>query len=359
MPEEKVPGAVGMVAALTAVGGGLGIVLAGPIVTALDYHWLFWIPFIALVLVTAAAQILLPESHVTKPGKINWLAAMLMSGWLVALLIAASEAPTWGWGSSKVIGLLIATVIIGVIWVLVESRSANPLIDMKMMRVRAVWTNNLVALLFGVGLYAMFAFLPEFLQTSPRYGYGFGASVTQSGLMILPQTATMFVIGLFAANLARKLGAKNLVVAGSTVATLSFVLITFQHDQEWEIYVVTALIGTGFGLAFTAMSNLIIAAVPPEQTGVASGMNANIRTIGGSLGAAFMASVVTASAGSNGVPTEAGYQHGFLMLGGALLLSAVAALLIPVTGRKVGPDILAHAELAIVAAGTLVGDDPE
>jgi EmrB/QacA subfamily drug resistance transporter len=360
LPEEKVPGAVGIIAALTAVGAGLGIVLAGPIVDALNYHWLFWIPFLMITAAAVAAQVLVPESRVTKPGRINWRAALLLSGWLVALLIAASEAPTWGWGSAKVVGLLVATVVIGVIWVVVESKSANPLIDMKMMRVRAVWTNNLVALLFGVGLYAMFAFLPEFLQTSPSAGYGFGASVTKSGLMILPQAATMFIIGLFAGDLARRLGAKNLVVAGSTVATLSFVLITFQHDQEWEIYVVTGLIGAGFGLAFTAMSNLIIAAVPSEQTGVASGMNANIRTIGGSLGAAFMASVVTASAGRDGVPAESGYEHGFLLLGGALLLSALAALLIPATtSRRARRDELSHPELAIVAAGTLVGDEPE
>jgi MFS family permease len=369
-PAAKVPGAVGIIAALTAVGAGLGIVLAGPIVDALDYHWLFWIPLIMIVLGAIAAQLFVPESRVRTAGKINWPAAALMSGWLVALLIAASEAPTWGWGSSKVVGLLVLTVVLALVWVMVESRSDNPLIDMKMMRIRAVWTTNVVALLFGVGMYAMFAFLPEFLQTPSSAGYGFGSSITESGLMILPQAVAMFIIGMVAGNLARRLGSKNLVVGGSALSVVGFLLIAFEHDQKWEIYLATSLLGIGFGLAFTAMSNLIVAAVPPEQTGVASGMNANIRTIGGSLGAAFMASVVTAGAAPSGLPKESGYTNGFLLLGGALLLSALAALLIPAARRRTADSTdpaeraesaadFAHAELALVAAGTVVGDESE
>jgi hypothetical protein len=112
------------------------------------------------------------------------------------------------------------------------------------------------------------------------------------------------------------------------------------------------------------MSNLIVAAVPPHQTGVASGMNANIRTIGGAIGAAVMASVVTAGSGATGLPRESGYTNGFLVLTGALVLSAAAALLIPAVRRDprthLEPDVeLRHPEVALVAGGTLVGDEPE
>jgi predicted MFS family arabinose efflux permease len=141
---------------------------------------------------------------------------------------------------------------------------------------------------------------------------------------------------------------------------LAFAVIVFAHDHQWQIYLSTGLLGIGFGFAFTAMSNIIVSSVPPEQTGVASGMNANIRTIGGSLGAAFMASIVTAGASPGGVPKESGYVHGFLMLGGAVVLATVAALLMPAFGRgQAGADPLSHPELALVPAGTLVGDEPE
>ena len=93
-------------------------------------------------------------------------------------------------------------------------------------------------------------------------------------------------------------------------------------------------------------------------------MNANIRTIGGAVGAAVMASVVTAHVLPIGLPTEAGYVDGFLLLAAALVLSAVAALLVPVIRRDerthVEPDVeLRHPEAALVAAGTVVGDEPE
>jgi MFS family permease len=235
---------------------------------------------------------------------------------------------------------------------------------MRMMSLRAVWTTNLVALLFGVGMYAMFAFLPEFLQTPSSAGYGFGASITESGVMILPQAAAMFLVGLLAGRLAERFGSRNLVVLGSALSAAAFLLLAFQHDHRLDIYLASTVLGIGFGLAFSAMANLIVAAVPPAQTGVASGMNANIRTIGGSLGAAFMASIVTSGAASTGLPRESGYQHGFLMLGAALLLSALAALLIPSVRRSAGakrePSVeLRHAELALVAGGTVVGDESE
>jgi nitrate/nitrite transporter NarK len=119
--------------------------------------------------------------------------------------------------------------------------------------------------------------------------------------------------------------------------------------------------GIGFGLAFSAMSNLIVSAVPPEQTGVASGMNANIRTIGGSIGAALMASIVTAQLGADGLPKEIGYTLGFAMLAAALVIAAIAALFIPSNLPRAGvaADEPVHAELALVAGGTVVGDKPE
>src|ERR1700689_45788 len=143
-PAEKVTGAVGILAALTAVGAGLGIVLAGPIVEALNYHWLFWLPMILTGAAAVLAGLVVPESPVRNPGRISWPPVLLLSGWLVALLVALSEAPDWGWGSGRVLGLLAAAVILALVWVFAELRAATPLIDMTMMRQKGVWTNNLV-----------------------------------------------------------------------------------------------------------------------------------------------------------------------------------------------------------------------
>jgi EmrB/QacA subfamily drug resistance transporter len=334
-PKEKVTGAVGILASLTAVGAGLGVVLAGPIVNALNYHWLFWLPMILTIIATVAAILFVPESPVRSPGRISVLPAVLLSVWLVALLVALSEASVWGWGSTRVIGLLTAAAVVAAVWVASEFRAATPLIDMKMMRLPAVWTNNLVALLIGVGMYATFAFMPEFVQTPSMAGYGFGASITMSGLMMLPSTVTMFMTGIFAGRLAKALGGKVLVFAGCLIGCASMVILAFAHAHEWEIFLSNAIMGVGFGLAFSAMSALVVSAVPASQTGVASGMNANIRTIGGSIGSAVMASIVTSSLAASGLPKESGYTIGFATLAGGLLLAALAATLIP-SARRLG-----------------------
>jgi MFS family permease len=362
-PKERVAGAVGVIASLLAVGSGVGLVLAGPIVDLLDFHWLFWIPMIMLVLAAIAAKLVVPESPVRVPGRLNLRAAVLMSGWLVALLVATSNAPTWGWGSPRVIGLLVVAAVLAVVWIVVESRSAQPLIDMRMMRIPVVWTTNLVALLFGVGMYATFAFLPEFLQTPSSAGYGFGLSVTRSGLILLPLSVTMFIFGVASGRLTLRFGAKRVLVAGSAISVAPFVMLVVADNFQWELVVAMAVMGAGFGLAFAAMSNLIVVGVPPSQTGVASGMNANIRTIGGSIGAAVMSSIVAASVHDGGLPHESGYTHGFEFLAASAIAAVVAAMLVPTNLRTLSReelhDAIPHPELGLVAAGTLVGDESE
>jgi MFS family permease len=235
-----------------------------------------------------------------------------------------------------VIGLLVGGLALAALWALSEVKARTPLIDMKMMRLPAVWTNNLVSFLLGLSMYAMFAFLPEFLQT-PRAlaGYGFTASIIVSGLMLLPSSATMFISGQYAGRLTMLLGGKALVFWGCAISAVSMFILAFAHFQEWQIAVATGLMGIGFGLAYSAMSALVVGAVPAEQTGVATGMNANIRNIGGSIGAAAMASIVTAHLAKNGLPLESGYTTGFTILAVGLVLATVAALLIPAARRAV------------------------
>jgi len=361
-PKEKVMGAIGVIAALAAAGAGLGIVLAGPIVDALDYHWLFWIPMIVMTMTVVAAHLVIPESQVRTLGKISWPGVVLLSTWLVALILGISEAPTWGWGSTSVIALLVVAIAVAVTWVVVETRSAHPLIDMNMMRIPAVWTTNLVALLLGVGMYAVFAFLPEFLQTPTSAGYGFGASITHSGLILLPSSVFMFAFGMLSGPLSKRFGSKSVLVTGLLVGIVTFALLTFAHAAQWQILLAMVVEGIGFGLAFASMSALVVVAVPPEQTGVASGMNANVRTIGGSIGAAVMSSIVTSGMHAGSLPRESGYTHDFALLTVAAIAATIAAFFVP--GRLRAPASMTeatmpHAELGMVAGGTLVGDESE
>jgi EmrB/QacA subfamily drug resistance transporter len=332
-PARRVPSAVGAISAIIAVGGGLGVVLAGPIVGALGWRWLFWIPMAVTAIVAVFAFFLVPESRARSGGRINWLGAALLAGWLVALLLPLSEGHVWGWGSPIVIGLFALAAILIALWVFVEYRSGNPVIDMRMMRLPGVWTVNLVALLFGAGMFSTYAFLPQFTQTPTSTGYGFGATITESGLLLLPMLVTMAITGFLSGPISPVLSFKMQLALGSGFVAVAGALFVFFHAVAWEVAVTSGLFGLGLGLAYSAMSSLIVGAVPPNQTGAASGMSVNVRTIGGAIGTAVMSTVVTSKVDPNGLPLEAGYTAGFVVLASFAIVAALVSTLVPSARR--------------------------
>ncbi|WP_369191220.1 MFS transporter [Streptomyces sp. R08] len=359
---SKVPGSISNLSAVIAAGGGVGMVAAGPIVTALDYRWLFWFPVAIVAVTTLIAVRYVPESPSRADGRVNWLGAVLLSGWLVALLLPLSQAGTWGWGSVRVVGLFAAAVVLFAAWLLSEARSSSPLIDLKVMRLPSVWTTNTAALLFGAGMYAIWSFLPGFVQTPSSAGYGFGASVTASGLLMLPMLLAMFVSGVLSGRLEPVVGAKALLTTGAALGAVACAILALWHDQQWQIALVAGIFGLGIGLAFASMANLIVGSVPPEQTGAATGMNANIRTIGGSIGAAVTSVLVTGRLQPSGLPYGSGYTHGFTLLAVLLLGAALAALMVPRrSGRSGGKTVggsgsallKAEEEASVMAPGAL------
>src|SRR5690348_11974018 len=127
-PRERVAGAIGLMSALAGVGGGAGVVLAGPIVDNLSYHWLFWLPLVPLVATTFAIHFFVPESPIRVPGRLNWAGVVLMSIGLGAVLLAVSETGTWDWLSGKTIAVFGIGVVFLIAWVRNEMRSDSPLV---------------------------------------------------------------------------------------------------------------------------------------------------------------------------------------------------------------------------------------
>ena len=106
-PRERVAGSIGLMSALLGIGGGVGILAGAAIVEHLSWHWLFWLPLVLIVVAAVCTWRFVPESPVRVPGRINWVAAVLMSAGMTLVLIAISETTTWGWGSAKTIIVLV------------------------------------------------------------------------------------------------------------------------------------------------------------------------------------------------------------------------------------------------------------
>jgi EmrB/QacA subfamily drug resistance transporter len=327
-PRDRVARGIAFLSALMGIGGGAGIILAGPIVDTFSYHWLFWFPLMAVVLAVVATVLFVPESPIKTPGAINWLGAGLLSGWLVCILVAVSEGSDWGWTSGRFVGLLVAGIVLALLWVRNESNASEPLVDMQMMRVRGVWTVNAAAFLVGAGMYSSFILIPQFVSEPTSSGYGFGASVSEAGLFLAPSTLGMLLLGPVAGRLSERVGSRVPLILGGMTTTVSFLMLAVAHSHHWEIYVASAILGAGIGLAFASLANLIVEAVPREQTGVATGMNTVMRTLGGSVGGQIGASVLAGTVVA-GVPSEAGFTGSFALAAGACALATLASLAVP------------------------------
>jgi EmrB/QacA subfamily drug resistance transporter len=329
-PREKVASGIGLISATFGIGGGGGLVLAGVLVDNLSWEWIFWVGLAMTVVATVATHLYVPESPIKAPAKIDWTGAGLLAAALTALLLAVSEGNSWGWGSARVVGLLVASAVVTLVWIRFEMRHPEPLVNMRMMRRRPVWTTNVTALLVGFGMFGSFILVPQFVQAPAAAGYGFHANVTEAGFFLLPSTAVMLVAGPLSGVLGTKLGSRVPLLMGTFTAAVAFLFLAVAHEQRWHIYLGTALMGAGIGLAFAAMANLIVEAVEPTETGVATGMNTIMRSIGGSLGAQVAASIVAAHiASGTGLPTETGYVEAFAMSAIALMFAFAAALAIP------------------------------
>jgi EmrB/QacA subfamily drug resistance transporter len=344
-PPRRVAGSIGLMSSILGVGGGVGLIVGGLIVEHLSWHWLFWIPLVVTLLAAFSTWRWIPESPIRSPGKVNWLAAAMMTIGICCVLIAIAQTTVWGWGAAKTIALFAVGLVFCAIWVTVEIRSKTPLVDMAMMRIRGVWTTNLAAFLLGAGMYSSFIVFPQFAQLPKSTGFGFGASVVVSSLYLLPSALGMGLLGSAAGRVARRFGSKAALIAGSLISALSFGYAALAHDHPYQMLITTTLLGVGIGLAFAALGNLIVQAVPPDQTGVASGMNTVMRTLGGALGGQLSATFI-ANHTAHGLPTVTGFTETYVMATLFLVVCALAGTLVPSpTGAAVEPRNL-DAELA-------------
>ena len=231
----------------------------------------------------------------------------------------------------------------------VEVRSAEPLVDMTMMRIRGVWTTNTAAFLLGAGMYASFIVFPQFAQLPTQHRL----RLRRLGRRVRALPAALDV-GDDAARALRRAESRpasdraRRCSAGTAFAAASFAMLALAHAHPYEMLIAAALLGIGIGLAFAALGNLIVQAVPSHQTGVASGMNTVMRTLGGALGGQLSATFIAANT-AHGLPTVTGFTDTFVMATVFLIACLGAAALVPrALGRveRTSPQIEGRAAVA-------------
>ncbi|MEU5881736.1 MFS transporter [Spirillospora sp. NPDC047279] len=332
-PPERTASAVGLMSSMLGLGGAVSWCIAGPIIDQLGWRWLLWVPVAGLVPGFLLAWWIVPSSSGPRRGApVDWWGAALFAGWLVAALTALTQGMDWGWASPGVIGLLALSLGLAVLWVVVERRVADPLVDLKLMRRRGVWTANAASLLSGYALMAGGVLFPLLVQLPERSGFGFGGTATQAALLQIPASVGMTVAGMTAGLLDRRVGSRAVLLAGAVLTGVGYGFLAFRHAEMWQLYSGGIVRGVGLGFAYAAVANLVVAAVPVSETGVATGINTLIRTVGASLGTQVSAVIVAASV-VGGLPAESGFTIGFAVSAVAMAGVVVLALVAPRRGR--------------------------
>ena len=221
-PPERVGVALGLLSATFGVGAGLGLVLSGVILEGLSWHWLFWIGAVPIVVALVLVWRFVPESPVRTPSRFDGWGVLTLSTGLGAVLLALSEGESWGWSSAATLGCFAAGLAVLALWCWVETKVPDPMMDMSVMRERAVLWTNVLAVVVGFSMYGTYLLIPTLVQLgdglppalAAQVPFGFSGSVVVAGLYLLPATITMLLVGPVGGMLEPRVGARALTFVG-------------------------------------------------------------------------------------------------------------------------------------------------
>ncbi|HEY7003818.1 MAG TPA: MFS transporter [Gaiellaceae bacterium] len=327
-PRDRVARGVGLMSAIAGIGGGLGLVLGGLLVDHLSYHWIFWLGAAMGVAAAISTELLVPESPIRTPARLDVRGALVLAVGLVLPLIAISRAHQVGWGSFQTLLLISAGLLVLGFWVALERRTREPLADIDALARPPVLLTNVATLLVGFGMFGSFVLIPTLAETPTSTGYGLGLDATRAGLLLVPGALAMLVFGPLSGIVGSRLGNKVPLSVGGFLTALGLALLAVAHGSQAEIILFSLVMSSGIGLAFAAMPNLIIEAVPAHQTGEATGFNALVRSVGSSLGSQVSATILASSAVA-GIATDAGFTHAFAVSAVVAVCAGVVAIFIP------------------------------
>ncbi|BCB75776.1 MFS transporter [Phytohabitans flavus] len=329
-PRERVMSAIGIVSATMGVGGTVGMLITGVIAQHTEsYRPIFWIGTAAAVLGLILIAAFTPDLGTRTGGRPDVLGALLLAVWLVSLLLGISEGGSWGWGSGRTVGLFAAAVVLCAVWVLVELRVREPLVRMSLLVGPRSLTANLASLLLGFAMFGGFTLISNFVQTpKDQLGYGLSGSVLDVGLYLLPSTFGMMLFSTLAGRFERRLGTAYTLAIGSLLVAASFVYLTISNGHVYDVLIYSGVMGAGIGIGYAALGTLAVQHVPMSQSGIASGINTLVRTVGGSISGAVTASLLTSHViEGTSAPSLDGYTLSFVVVAVGGAVAAAIALI--------------------------------
>ena len=326
-PKDRIAVAQGVISAMFGVGAAIGFVVGGYVTDTLGWAWTYHtvVPFIGISTILVAFKI--RESPVRYKGKVDYIGASLLGATLVTFLVGMTETSNRGWTDPIVLSLLASSVVLLFMFMFWQTKAKEPLVRPSLMAQREIALTNIIAFLIG---FAMFTVSQTIAALA---GFNFGLGAMEIGLLNLPMSGVMLVLGPSAGLLVKKLGPKRPLLLGMVIGIIGFLVMYNWHSTQTEVMIGIAIMGSGLAFAMVSSINIIIVCTPKEETGISTGMNMIIRTAGSVVGPAVAAVIISNHSVFNpvtmtSIPDDNAYQIIFLMSSVFLAVGLFLTLLI-------------------------------
>ena len=349
--------ALGVWAAIAIGGSAIGFVLGGWLTQSFSWRWIFFVNVPVGIVAFFLSLRLVPESRDEELQRsFDVVGAIAATGGLMSLVYAMVSTDRSGWGSAKVIGFLVLAVVLFATFMIVERRSASPLVRLAIFRVRSLATANISMLFAASGIFAMFFFNTLYIQRVLGY------HPLKAGLAFLPFTGGVMVSAGIASAFAPKVGVR-LVAAVSMIVSFvgMLLLVRLPVHGSYVPNVLPSMLITSLGLGGVFMSLTLIATtgLSDEDQGLASGLFNTSQQVGGSLGLAILSTVAASRTKAfHGTKTAAlvhGFHYAFAAAAG-LMLTALIVMLALLRERHVARIMAEASQSKSVSAGDAEAD---
>ncbi len=350
--------ALGVWGAIAGSGAAAGTLLGGVLTSGLGWSWIFFVNVPVGITVVLLSPWLLRESRVEGHLGSDFAGAATVTGGLMLLVYAMTEAATKGWGTGRTIGLLVGSVVLLAAFVVIELRSRAPIMPFRIFRLRNLRTANIIFLLLGASLFSQFFLLTLYMQNV------LGFSALRTGVAYVATTVTSIVFAGIGQALVTKFGVKPILTIGLSMAAVVIAVfytrLPVDGSYSGNLLLPFLISGAGLGLSFVPGSIAALSSVKPQDAGLASGLLNTSPQIGGAIGLAVASTLATTFATRfieqhPGTPpfspqaTVNGFHIAFVALAALAVAGAVIAAFF-IEGRGVGPGVGAELEKAGVPA---------